>query len=180
MGGGGNGPFGQGGFGQGGFGFGGGGFGGFQQGAEVDMNDVMDMFAQAMGGGSRVSTIQVQIQLGFFEAVNGCKKDVTFEYFVRDGKQKKIRRSKSVSLDIPAGIDDGMTMRAPGKGVEAPKGGPDGDLLVHVSVRPDPYFVRRENDIHVEVPISLAQVSACDNLLASFIWHRAILLFFLF
>lgn len=52
-----NGRFGQGPFGEGGFGFGDGGFIGFQQGAEIDMNDVMEMFPQAMGGGARISTI---------------------------------------------------------------------------------------------------------------------------
>lgn len=79
---------------------------------------------------------------------------------MRDSKQNKLRRSKTVSLDIPASIDNGITMRATGKGVETPK---RGLVLVHIDVRPDPYFVRRGNDIHVEEPINLVQVSESNQ-----------------
>ena len=49
-------------------------------------------------------------------------------------------------------------MRAQGKGKESARGGSDGDLLVQVSIKSDPYFKRQDNDIHVDVPISVGQV----------------------
>ena len=98
----GQGPFG--GFG----GFHAGGFG-FQSQGNIDIEDVMEMF---MGGSMGPQPVQVQIQIGFFEAVNGCKKEISFEYFVRDPRRQnqKIRKSKTVTIDIPAGIDDGTSL----------------------------------------------------------------------
>ncbi len=165
-------PFG-GGF--GGFGgFGGGGFGGFHQGGQMDAEDLMDFFSQAMGGGMSRGAgrdIQAAIRLSFFEAVHGCSKDVNFEYFIKDPNApkgranqmpKKIRKSRSVKLDIPPGVDTGITMRMKGQGAEGDQGYPSGDLLVQIEVAEDPYFKRNENDVYVEVPISLTQV--CNSI----------------
>jgi molecular chaperone DnaJ len=151
MGGGGN-PFAQG---FGGFGFGGGGFGGGQQ-VHMDAEDVMEMIF-GMGGGGRRPT-EITTTIGFFEAVNGCSKDVSFEYFVRDPrKQQKIRKSKKTKITIPAGVDTGMTLRSEGQGGESFNGQPL-DLHITVNVVPDPYFVRKGTDVHVEVPITITQV----------------------
>ncbi len=61
-------------------------------------------------------------------------------------------------VDVPAGIDDGQTLRIPGRGAAGPRGGPPGDLFVHVRVRPHPRFVRDGYDlVHVlEVPVTQA------------------------
>jgi molecular chaperone DnaJ len=60
----------------------------------------------------------------------------------------------SLSVTIPAGIDDGQTLRLAGKGEVAPKGGRPGHLYVVVHVQPDERFTREEADVLTEVPIS--------------------------
>jgi molecular chaperone DnaJ len=55
-------------------------------------------------------------------------------------------------------VDTGVTMRMRGQGAEGDTGFPSGDLLVQVEVLEDAYFKRNESDVHVEVPITIAQV----------------------
>ena len=57
---------------------------------------------------------------------------------------------RSFTVEVPAGVDDGSTLRSPGWGGAGPRGGPNGDLYVHLRVRPDPRFVRQGYDlVHV-------------------------------
>jgi DnaJ-class molecular chaperone len=140
---------------------GGGGFGfetTFHSSGSLDAEDVMEMF---FGGNiSMLKPVEAQVTLSFFEAVNGCKKEVSFEYFIRDPKRKnqKIRQSRKVVITVPPGVDDGMTLRSPGNGREASNGNPAGDLLINFKVKPDPYFQRKDDDIIVDVPITITQV----------------------
>lgn len=156
------------GFGQGGFGgFGGFGNGGFRVHTSGNMSqeDIFDFFEQAMGGGVRGQgkDIQSKVRLSFMEAVNGCTKDLNVEYFIREYSSnrrnyQKIRKTKSVTVDIPAGIGQGITMRVSGKGAEGDQGFPPGDLYIEVDVASDSYFKREGEDIHVNIPISITQV----------------------
>ncbi|MGI6106609.1 MAG: molecular chaperone DnaJ [Lachnospiraceae bacterium] len=66
---------------------------------------------------------------------------------------------KKISVTIPAGIDDGQSIRLRGKGDPGKNGGEWGDLLVQVSVSPHPVFKRRDYDIYSTVPISFAQAA---------------------
>jgi molecular chaperone DnaJ len=158
----------------GGFGgpFGGaGGFGGFQggfQGQQVDIDpeDIMDMFF----GGSGSRSAEVEVHIGFFEAVNGCEKEVRFSYQardpgaprMRDGRQQRVSKTKTVKVDIPAGVADGVSLRSTGNGPESVPGRPPGDLIIHLRVQKDPYFTRRENDILVDVRIPFFQAVLGD------------------
>ena len=178
-GGGGN-PFaGFGGFG-GGFGFPGGfhvnmdGMGG-AGGQQMHAEDLMDFFEQALGGAPRGAgkDVQAALRLSFLEAVHGCTKEVTFEYFVRDpasasagnrrSPPRKVRRTRTVSVDVPPGVDTGIQMRMKGQGAEGDPGHPVGDLFIQLEVAADPYFKRQDNDVHVEVPISIAQVRESES-----------------
>ncbi len=69
----------------------------------------------------------------------------------------RVRTTKTVTVDIPAGIDDGQILRIGGKGDSGLNGGPSGDLHVIISVRPHPIFERQGSDIHCEIPITYAQ-----------------------
>jgi molecular chaperone DnaJ len=73
------------------------------------------------------------------------------------GRGRKVERTK-VSIDIPAGIDDGQRVRITGRGHAGERGGPAGDLYVLVNVREDPRFVRDGDDLvtAVDVPAPLA------------------------
>lgn len=115
----------------------------------------MEMF---FGGSINSRPVEVQLKLSFFEAVNGCRKDVSFEYFTKDPRtRRKVRHSKKVTVDIPAGVDDGMSLRSPGNGRENANNQPAGDLVIAFSVGKDPYFERIGDDIHVNVSISFTQ-----------------------
>jgi DnaJ-class molecular chaperone len=58
---------------------------------------------------------------------------------------------------IPAGTHDGQVLRLRGKGGEGIGGGPPGDALVEIEVRPHAFFTRQGDDIHLELPISLTE-----------------------
>jgi len=68
----------------------------------------------------------------------------------------RITERRTYNLQVPAGVDDGSTLRLSGRGAVGPRGGPHGDLFVHVRVRPHP-TIQRDGDhllgeLHVSVP----------------------------
>ncbi len=66
---------------------------------------------------------------------------------------------KKIEVTIPAGIDDGQSIRIRGKGEPGVNGGPRGDLLVEVRVASNPNFIRQDMDIFSNVEISFAQAA---------------------
>ncbi len=76
----------------------------------------------------------------------------------------RVRVEKTISVDIPAGIDDGMILRVGGQGDSGLNGGPNGDLNVVVSVRPHPIFTRDGFDVHCEIPITYTQAVLGDEI----------------
>jgi molecular chaperone DnaJ len=69
------------------------------------------------------------------------------------GRGRKADRVK-VSVDVPAGIDDGQRIRITGRGHTGEHGGPAGDLYVQIRVREDPRFVRHEDDLVTVVDVA--------------------------
>lgn len=72
----------------------------------------------------------------------------------------KVRRNYKTKVKFPAGIDNGQTLRVRGEGSAGYNGGPSGDLMVTVSVRPHALFTRQGQDVYCEMPISFTQ-AAC-------------------
>ena len=70
-----------------------------------------------------------------------------------------IRRQHKVEIKVPAGIDDGQTINKPGGGNAGANGGPAGDLLVSIIVRPHPRFERDGTSVLLEQEISYAQAA---------------------
>ncbi len=64
---------------------------------------------------------------------------------------------KVYEVDVPAGVDDGTQLRLPGRGAAGPRGGPPGDLYLHVRVRPHPRFRREGADLLAEVHVAMTQ-----------------------
>jgi len=62
-------------------------------------------------------------------------------------------KTSKLTVNVPAGVDDGQTLRLAGKG-ESARGGPSGHLYVSLHVKPDKRFVRDGEDVLTEVPIS--------------------------
>lgn len=74
------------------------------------------------------------------------------------GEGRRIEE-QALEVAVPAGVDDGSTLRIPGKGPAGPRGGPPGDLYVHLSVRPHPVLRRSGYDVVVTQPVSMAQAA---------------------
>ena len=71
----------------------------------------------------------------------------------------KVRRNHKVKVKIPAGIDMGQSIRAAGEGNVGYNGGPNGDLLVEITIRNHPIFTRRGMEVYCEVPITFTQAA---------------------
>lgn len=80
------------------------------------------------------------------------------------GGEGLIRKRKEISINIPAGVEDGMRLRVTGEGEVGSNGGPSGDLYVEISVKEHPVFIREENDLHITVPISFTQAVLGDEI----------------
>ncbi len=70
-----------------------------------------------------------------------------------------VRKKKTLEVSIPAGIDDGQRISLSGQGSAGLHGGPRGDLIIVVSVRPHPTFERQGNNIYFEMPITFAEAA---------------------
>ena len=71
----------------------------------------------------------------------------------------KVRKNKKLEVNIPAGIDDGQSIRVRGEGNVGSEGGPNGDLLVSVSIQPHAYFRRDGVNVLYSMPISFSQAA---------------------
>ena len=70
-----------------------------------------------------------------------------------------IQTKKKFEVNIPAGVDNGMSVEVAGGGEPGVNGGPRGDLLVEVIVSPHPIFKRQDTNIYSTVPISFAKAA---------------------
>lgn len=73
--------------------------------------------------------------------------------------QGRMQKRKKVTINVPAGIDDGQTLCMRGEGNIGTNGGQRGDLNARISVRKDPIFERKGFDIWTEVPITYTQAA---------------------
>jgi DnaJ-class molecular chaperone len=68
-----------------------------------------------------------------------------------------IARNKRIQVKIPAGVDNGSKIRVAGEGQPGISGGPRGDLFLVISVKPDPLFERKGDELHVDVDVELVK-----------------------
>ena len=71
----------------------------------------------------------------------------------------KVRKQKTLSFKIPAGVDSGSRIRLQGEGEGGLRGGPPGDLYVFIDVLPDEVFQRDGNDVYCQATISFTQAA---------------------
>lgn len=71
----------------------------------------------------------------------------------------KVRRNKKVNVRVPAGVDDEQMVRVKGEGNVGANGGPNGDLMVEVNIKPHKIFQREGMNVICEMPISFTQAA---------------------
>jgi molecular chaperone DnaJ len=71
----------------------------------------------------------------------------------------RVTADKTYTVDVPAGVVDGSTLRLTRRGAAGPRGGAAGDLYVHLRVRPHDRFRRVDDDLVTHVPVSIAQAA---------------------
>jgi curved DNA-binding protein len=142
-------------FGGGGFGRGpgAGGFGGFD-----DLFSNLFSRGGGRGGfGARMRRagpdVEAELELDFLEAARGGEHRLAISRPSADGSS----RQESVTVRIPPGVADGGRIRLRGKGGEGISGGPAGDLLARIRVRPHPLFRREGRDLYLDVPVSVRE-----------------------
>lgn len=126
------------------------GFGGGGQGSGGFQGDPFDeIFSGMFGGGRRRpgprkgNDIRYRVEIAFEDSVTGARREMT----VADGR--------ALNVTIPAGIETGQTLRLKSQGKPSRGGGPPGDALLEIIVRPSKIWTRDGNDIRMTVPVPL-------------------------
>ena len=93
----------------------------------------------------RGGDVHYHLAVDFLSAVNGARPQLSLP----DGS--------AITVAIPSGTRDKQVLRLKGKGRPGYNGGEPGDALIEIEVRPHPLFTRKDDDIHLDLPISLAE-----------------------
>lgn len=117
----------------------------------------------ACGGSGQVRSVQ-RTPFGSMQTMRTCevcrgKGTIIKEPCKTCRGEGSLRRSKKINVNIPGGIDTGQTLNVRGEGDVGKNGGPSGDLLITVRVRPHKIFVRQGSDIMCDYPISFVQAT---------------------
>ncbi|MEP1230004.1 MAG: J domain-containing protein [Litorimonas sp.] len=131
--------------------FGGAGFGGAHRGRAGGHDDMSDLFSSLFGmnsanmrGGmqprpAKGGDILYKLTIDLPEALTGGMRTI----------------DKGLSLKLPKGVKDGQVLRLKGKGQVGQYGGPNGDAKVEIKLRKHKYLTRKNDDLHLILPISL-------------------------
>ena len=114
--------------------------------------------------GSGQMRVQKRTPLGSFVTVTTCDKCHGTGHIIDSPCSEcmgrgKVGKKKVISINIPAGVDDGNTITLRGEGNAGSKGGPSGDLYIHLRVRPHKIFKRKNYDLYCDVQISFVKAS---------------------
>ena len=123
---------------------------------------------------------QVRMQQGFFSVQQPCPQCRGAGSAVSDpcspcGGVGKTRGHKTISVKVPAGVDNGDRIRLSGEGEAGQSGGPAGDLYVNVVVHEHQIFTREENNLYCEVPIDFVTAALGGELEVPTLKGRVIL-----
>ncbi|AWN35288.1 molecular chaperone DnaJ [Methylobacterium radiodurans] len=76
----------------------------------------------------------------------------------------RVNRERTLSINVPAGVDDGLRIRLAGEGESGLRGGPAGDLYVFLSIKPHDFFQRDGADLFCRVPISMVTAALAGEI----------------
>lgn len=111
---------------------------------------------------------QIRFNQGFFSVQQTCHECKGQGTIIKDRcttcrGSGVVRKNKVVKVNIPAGVDEGSTLRVSGEGEASPKG-EAGDLYVHIKIKEHRFFKRQGKDIHCEVPITFISATLGDEI----------------
>lgn len=106
----------------------------------------------------------VMTSAGFFSMRSTCPRCQGRGEVITDACPKchgngRVAKEREITIKIPAGIEDGMTLRVGGEGEAGENGAPPGDLLCDVHIKPHPLFKRAGADVYLVVPVGFAQAA---------------------
>jgi len=116
-----------------------------------DLGDIFsDLFGPGFGGARGYSRmrgrdIRFTLDIDFLDAVSGAKRRIS------------LSEGRTLDVAIPAGVESGQVLRLKNQGGAGVQGGPAGDALVELKVRPHPFFRREGQDIHMDLNVSLSE-----------------------
>ena len=104
---------------------------------------------------------QVRMSQGFFSIQQTCPHchgtgKIVAEPCPTCSGAGRLKKHKTLSVKIPAGVDRDDRVRLSGEGEAGLNGGPSGDLYVVINIKPHPVFQRENSDLHCEMPVSFA------------------------
>ena len=107
---------------------------------------------------------QVRAQQGFFTVERTCPTCSGLGHIIKDPckhchGQGRVKKTRSLNVTIPAGVETGTRMRLSGEGEAGMRGGPSGDLYIFINVLPHKIFERVESNIHCTVPVSITKAA---------------------
>ena len=117
--------------------------------------DAEDLFSNLFGG-ARAQTQRpkvkkrgedkiYKIRIDFLDAIHGSKETI------------KLENGKTLSINTPNNVKEGQQIRLKGQGRPSMSGGPNGDALIEINIRQHPYFTMKDNNIHMDLPITLEE-----------------------
>ena len=126
-------------------------FGGDGEGAFSAEDIFAEVFGRRGAGNERPqfrmrgADVTYTLRCAFFDAVNGVRKQIGLP----DGK--------TLNVTIPKGTRDRQTLRLKGQGMPGIGGGPAGDAFIEVHIEPHALFRRKDDNIHVDIPVTLSE-----------------------
>jgi DnaJ-class molecular chaperone len=116
-----------------------------------DLGDIFsDLFGPGFGGARTYSRmrgrdIRFTLDIDFLDSINGARRRIS------------LAEGRTLDVAIPAGVETGQVLRLKNQGGAGVQGGPAGDALVELKVRPHPFFRREGQDVHMDLSISLTE-----------------------
>lgn len=114
--------------------------------------DLEDFLARAFGGARGETSFRMRgqdasfsVQVPFLDAANGATLTLT------------LPQGRTLSVTVPEGSEDRQTIRLAGQGMPGHGGAPPGDAYVELHIQPHAFFERRDDNIHVDVPVTLKE-----------------------
>lgn len=107
---------------------------------------------------------QVRTPLGYMTNVTTCPDCGGRGQVIKDPCQEcrgtgRVRKSRKIEVDVPAGIDNGQTLQLSGLGEAGERGGPNGDLLITFRIKPHEFFKREGTNVYMDIPITFVQAA---------------------